>query len=105
MSLIKCLPEQAVLDLINALQKSPSDEGIKSLNEIFKELIESNIHLEAIKLLLVNDKVDFGTGNNRAIGWASKNGHSEVVKLLLANDKVNPSTDNNFAIKWSFGSS
>ena len=60
--------------------------------------MQLNGHLEVVKLLLANDKVDPGADSNYAIKWASNYGHLEVVKLLLANDKVDPSADNNSAI-------
>ena len=99
MSIIKFLPEKTLLDLIKSLQTDISNETEKTLNGIFKELIEANIHSEVVKLLLANDKVDPSADNNWAIRLASNNGHLEVVKLLLANDKVDPSADNNWAIR------
>ena len=99
MSLIKLLPEQQLLEIIHGLQNNLDDKTTNTLNTIFKELIEANIHLEVVKLLLANDKVDPSADNNRAIRFTSQNGHLEIVKLLLANDKVDPSADNNYAIR------
>ncbi len=49
-----------------------------------KALIASskNGHLEVVKLLLADDRVNPSVNNNEAIIIASENGHSDVVKLL-----------------------
>jgi len=98
---IKSLSEKVVLYLIESLQSDLSDETTKTLNNIFKELIRENIHLEVVKLLLANDKVDPSDDDNYAIRFASEKGHLEIVKLLLANDKVDPSDNNNYAIRFA----
>ena len=41
-----------------------------------------NGHLEVVKLLLQDSRVDPSAEDNGAIRWASFNGYLEVVKLL-----------------------
>ena len=58
-------------------------------------------HLEIVKLLLSDKRVDPSAGNNYGIRYASIKGHTEVVKLLLADKRVDPSADKNFAIRFA----
>ena len=68
-------------------------------------IVESAIHLasryghvEVVKLLLNDPRVDPSADNNDTIRWASLFGNVEVVKLLLNDPRVDPSADNNDAI-------
>ena len=45
-------------------------------------------HLEVVKVLLADPRVDPSVWNNYAIRLASENGHLEVVKELLKNKRV-----------------
>ncbi len=56
-------------------------------------------HLEVVKLLLADKRVDPSADNNEVIRLLHKYGSYEVVKLLLANEKVDPSVNDNFAIR------
>jgi hypothetical protein len=62
-------------------------------------LASENGHVEVVKLLLNDPRVDPSAYNNDAIRWASKYGHVEVVKLLLNDPRVDPSVANNYAIR------
>ena len=57
-----------------------------------------NGHLEVVRLLLSNPKVNLSDQNNNVIILASQYGNSEVVRLLLLDPRVNPSDQNNKAI-------
>jgi hypothetical protein len=56
-------------------------------------------HVEAVRLLLNDPRVDPSADSNYAIRWASENGHVQVVKLLLNDPRVDPSAYNNHAIR------
>jgi len=58
-----------------------------------------NGHLEVVKLLLQDPRVD-PIDNNYAIQVASKNSHSEVVKLLLQDPRVKTSLPKEHLIKY-----
>jgi hypothetical protein len=65
-------------------------------------MASENGHLEVVKLLLADPRVDPSDYNNIAIQAASKNGQLEVVRLLLSHPRVNPSDYGNDAIKVAF---
>nr|QBK91392.1 MAG: ankyrin repeat protein [Pithovirus LCPAC302] len=56
-------------------------------------------HLEVLKILLDDGRVDPSAHDNFAIRLASGNGYTEMVKLLLKDSRVDPSADNNEAIE------
>jgi hypothetical protein len=56
-------------------------------------------HVEVVRLLLNDARVDPSDINNEAIRLASQNGHVEVVKLILNDPRVDPSDINNEAIR------
>ena len=69
-------------------------------------ILESAIHLasryghvDVVKLLQNDPRVDPSADNNRAIRFASENGHIEVVKLLLNDPRADPSDYSNCAIR------
>ena len=62
-----------------------------------------NGHLEVVKMLLEDDRVDPSANDNYAFRRASKNGHLEIVKLLLLDKRVDPSAQDNYAIKYASG--
>jgi len=59
-----------------------------------------NGHLEVVKLLLSDPRVD-SSDVNTAIRYASSNGRTEIVKFLLADPRVDPSANNSDAIRWA----
>src|SRR5438034_1049260 len=94
-AIIKNIPSDQVLLSIKNLMLDTSDETKNHLNKLCKELIETNCHLDCIKLLLGDDRIDY----NDAFDRASLSGHQEVVKLLLQDQRINPSSNDNYAIK------
>ena len=58
-----------------------------------------NGHLEVVRVLLKDSRVDPSADNNQAIQFASENGHLEVVRELLKDSRVDPSANNNYAIQ------
>jgi ankyrin repeat protein len=53
---------------------------------------------DAVKLLLLDDRVDPSAQNNEALLWASQEGYLEIVKILLSDDRVDPSAEDNGAL-------
>ena len=53
-----------------------------------------NGHLEVVKLLLADSRVNPAALNNKAIQWAAEEGQTEVVKVLLADSRVDPAANN-----------
>ena len=60
-----------------------------------------NGHVEIVKVLLKDKRVDPSDKENIAIRLASMNGHLEIVKALLKDSRVDPSDDDNCAIRWA----
>ena len=58
---------------------------------IFMDGPVNHDHLEIVKLLLSDSRVDSSAESNYAIRWASLNGRLEVVKLLLSDSRVDSS--------------
>ena len=56
-------------------------------NQIF-QIASNNGHLDIVKLLLNDSRVDPSDRNNYAIRIASQYGHTEIVKLLLNDSRV-----------------
>jgi ankyrin repeat protein len=65
-------------DAIDAVKPYLSDEGLIDSSASRKG------HLEIVKLLLADDRVDSSAQDNSALVYALENGHSEMVKLLEA---------------------
>jgi hypothetical protein len=60
-------------------------------------------HVEVVKLLLGDPRVDPSADDNYAIRFASGKGHVDVVKLLLSDPRVIPSAFDSFVIRWASG--
>jgi hypothetical protein len=58
-------------------------------------------HVELLKVLLMNERLDPSHNDQEPFRNASKEGHVEVVKLLLADKRVDPSADSNYAIRYA----
>jgi len=58
-------------------------------------------HIDILKLLLKDKRVDPSGDNNWAIRFASENGKYESVKLLLKDKRVDPSACSNDAISYA----
>ena len=56
-------------------------------------------HLEGVRLLLNDTRVDPAASDNIAFRMASESGHAQVVQLLLADDRVDPAACDNGAIR------
>lgn len=72
---LKSLPQAQSLQFVELLQKSNSDETTKTLDLIFVDLMESNCHMDIIKLLILDIRVDICIKDNYAIKWSSSKGH------------------------------
>ena len=59
-------------------------------------------HLEIVRLLLADGRVNPADQNNKAIELACNYGRLEIVRLLLADGRVNPADQNNKAIEEAF---
>jgi hypothetical protein len=53
---------------------------------------------DAVKLLLLDARVDPSARDNQALRCAAGKGHLEIVKLLLSDARVDPSAKNNVAL-------
>jgi hypothetical protein len=60
-----------------------------------------NGHVEVVRLLLTDPRVDPSAQNNYAICGASENGYLKVVRLLVTDPRVDPSTLDNYAIRFA----
>ena len=60
-----------------------------------------NGHIEVVKVLLNDSRVNPAADTNYAIRLTAANGHVEVVKVLLADPRVDPTADGNYAIRWA----
>ena len=56
-------------------------------------------HVDVVRLLLADSRVNPAECNNCAIQCACANGHVDVVRLLLADNRVNPADNYNQAIR------
>ncbi len=65
--------------------------------------VDESGHIEVVRLLLQDPRVNPAAGNNSAISGASKNGHVEVVKFLLQDPRVDPRANDNCAILAASG--
>ena len=60
-------------------------------------------HLEVVKALIKDMRVNPGVDDNLAIRWASWAGHSEIVKLLMRDNRVDPTAVGNEALELATG--
>ena len=58
-------------------------------------------HIDIVRILLADPRVDPSDYDNFAIRKASQYGRFEVVKLLLADPRVDPTVYDNKAIRWA----
>src|SRR3972149_2705194 len=72
----------------------------ENIQKLFNKACKHD-HIEVVKLLLQDTRVDPSDQNNAAILLASGSGHIEVVKLLLQDTRVDPSDQNNLAFRWA----
>ena len=98
---VKNLAQEQALSIIKVLINDSSEDTKTTLNAVFKNLIEINSHLEVVKILIQDKRVDPGADDNYAIRHASKYGYLEIVKILIQDERVDPSADDNRAIKWA----
>ena len=72
-------------------------------NDNFKfRMASAKGHLETVKLLLSDSRVDPASNDNYAIGEVSTNGHLETFKLLLSDSRVNPAAAANYIARDDF---
>jgi len=51
-------------------------------------LASKNGHMDIVRLLLLDTRVNPGDRNNCTIRYASKNGHMDIVRLLFSDTRV-----------------
>ena len=95
------LPQEQALLTVKALINDTSEATKTALNTICKDLIDSNTHLEIVKILIQDKRVDPSTNDNWAIRSASLNGYLEIVKILMQDKRVDPSARDNCAIRYA----
>lgn len=90
MSFLKSLSTPQALEIVKTIMLNTDANTIEVLNKIFIELIELNYHLEIIKVLLLDSRVDPSLNGNKAIISASENGLTDIVAILLSDPSINP---------------
>lgn len=65
------------------------------------ELAAGYGHLEVVRLLLQDERVDPSADNDKAIVLAAQGGYLEIVRLLLSDSRVNPGVSVNEPIRWA----
>lgn len=70
------------------------------INKAFREACKYG-HIDTVRLLLADSRVNPVAQCNYAIRLACLSGHSEVVKLLLKYPQVNPGDSHNMSIYWA----
>jgi hypothetical protein len=58
-----------------------------------------NGHLEVVKLLVSDPRIDPAVNNNLALQQAAFRGHTEIVRFLVADERVDPSQYKNVAVR------
>jgi ankyrin repeat protein len=58
-------------------------------------------HIEVVKYLLTDPRVNPADNDNSAIGYAALKDDIEMVSLLLQDSRVNPAADDNYALRAS----
>jgi ankyrin repeat protein len=77
-------------------ERNPSRTGFVGLNYTLS-WASANGHLEVLRLLLADQRVNPAAGENEAI--RSLNGHLEIARLLLLDQRVNPAAVDNEAVR------
>ena len=62
-------------------------------------MASENGHIDVVRLLLADGRVNPAASDNYAIRLASENGRTDVVRLLLADGRVDPAAKDNYAIR------
>lgn len=101
MSFLKSLPTPQALEVVKTIMLGTDTDVTEILNNMFVELIEFGRHLEIIKMLLLDSRVNPVVNDNRAIIFASKNGHTDIVALLLSDSRINPGVRRNAPIGFA----
>lgn len=91
------LTEQILLGIIKLLDDT-SDETENILNKIFGNLIEKNIHHDAIRVLSFDPRVKPNYDDNHALIVASQQNHAKIVFILLDNPRVDPNAQDNYVL-------
>jgi hypothetical protein len=79
----------------------PLEETLPGNNNYPIRWASVNGHLELVRLLLEDSRVDPSSIANAPIRYASENGHVDVVRLLLTDPRVDPSAEDNYAIRFA----
>jgi ankyrin repeat protein len=101
MSFLKSLSASQALEVVKAIILGNDDNTIVILNKMFVELVDIGCHLEIIKMLLLDPRVDPAFNSNQAIVSASENNHAETVAILLSDPRINPDDRRNSAIGYA----
>ncbi len=88
---------KGILDVVKEMiinGTDPSEFGNSAI-----KTAASNGHLEVVKFLLSDSRVDPAVDDNYPIRRASQGGFANVVKILLEDERIDPCAKDNFAIK------
>ena len=73
--------------------------NVRTSNNLAIRWASAKGHVEVVKILLSDKRVDPTADDNYAFQWASEYGQVEVVKILLSDKRVDPTAGNNLAIR------
>lgn len=98
MSFLRFLSHELALHIVTDLLKLNPDEVSVTLNLIFTELVEHNIHLDIIKLLSIDQsRMASNPNNNKLLVSIAQTGNLEIFKLLLENPGINLNVNNGYS--------
>lgn len=83
---------------VNVIKKILAHSCVDA-NSIAIDLAARAGHVEVVRLLLKDGRINPGADDNYAIRWAARRGHTEVVRLLLEDGRVDPTDVNDEAIR------
>ncbi|KAJ3282940.1 hypothetical protein HDU79_009540 [Rhizoclosmatium sp. JEL0117] len=79
------------------MQRVVEEDDAVDLHATIHNAVELG-HIDVVRRLLGDPRVDAGGSNNCAIQLAARKGHAEIVELLLSVPTVDPCSNDNFAI-------
>lgn len=107
---IQAYPSMSNIDLTCLLIKNNHLKALEMYWKTSSPAADNNIairrasragHVEIVKLLLQDKRVDPSANSSEAISDAIKIGNMEIVNLLLQDERVNPSADENEGMFWA----
>lgn len=115
---IMALPNEILVKIFSYIPCGPSWAAVRSVCSrwleasliAFDPVVDDNLplreaamngHLQLVKILLQDSRVNPAARDNFAIRLASAKGHLPVVRLLLEDPRVDPSAVDNYSIRYA----